>query len=244
MDVEQDSAGVKFAPAAAFIGTLVVGLALGKLLGSPDLPLNHSSERGLGSLATLLGVGIMLSAVGLFRAANTDPKPWKRTTALITDGVYRWSRNPMYFGMALAYAGVAICLDSLVTLLLLHAYHFGGSNGGHQGLRSTPSARYLDQAGAFGFDAQGRPRGGLFWDGRADTRAQQARGPLFNADEMANTDVAALAARLRALPYAAAENIIIAPDCGMKYLPRAVAYGKLVAMVEGTKRVRAKLTAK
>ncbi|HEY9106576.1 MAG TPA: cytochrome c peroxidase [Roseateles sp.] len=79
----------------------------------------------------------------------------------------------------------------------------GGADGTHQGLRSSPSARYLDAAGPFAFDAQGRPHGGLFWDGRADTRAQQARGPLFNADEMANTDVAALAARLRALPYAA-----------------------------------------
>lgn len=119
MDVDHDSAGVKFAPPAAFLGTLVVGLALGKLLGSPDLPLAHSTERGLGSLATLLGVGIMLSALGLFRAAGTDPKPWKRSTALVTDGVYRWSRNPMYFGMALAYAGVAIWMGSLVALLLL-----------------------------------------------------------------------------------------------------------------------------
>lgn len=79
----------------------------------------------------------------------------------------------------------------------------GGTDGTHQGLRSSPSARYLDQAGPFGFDAQGRPRGGLFWDGRADNRVEQARGPLFNPDEMANADVAALAARLRALPYAA-----------------------------------------
>jgi cytochrome c peroxidase len=79
----------------------------------------------------------------------------------------------------------------------------GGLDGTHQGLRSSPSVRYLDQAGTFRFDAQGRPHGGLFWDGRADTRAQQARGPLFNADEMANTDVASLATRLRALPYAA-----------------------------------------
>ncbi|MDV6321239.1 cytochrome c peroxidase, partial [Chromohalobacter sp. HP20-39] len=61
----------------------------------------------------------------------------------------------------------------------------------------------LDQAGAFGYDAQGRPHGGLFWDGRANNRTEQARGPLFNPDEMANTDTAALAARLRALPYAA-----------------------------------------
>ena len=78
----------------------------------------------------------------------------------------------------------------------------GGADGTHQGLRSSPSTRYLDQAGAFGFDAQGRARGGLFWDGRANSRIEQARGPLFNADEMANADVATLAARLRALPYA------------------------------------------
>jgi len=79
----------------------------------------------------------------------------------------------------------------------------GGADGTRQGLRSTPSARYLDQAGPFAFGAQGRPHGGLFWDGRASSRAEQARGPLFNADEMANTDVAALATRLRALPYVA-----------------------------------------
>lgn len=79
----------------------------------------------------------------------------------------------------------------------------GGPDGSHQGLRSSPSARYLDQAGPFGFDAQGRPRGGLFWDGRANSRVEQARGPLFNADEMANADAAALAVKLRALPYAA-----------------------------------------
>jgi cytochrome c peroxidase len=79
----------------------------------------------------------------------------------------------------------------------------GGTDGTHQGLRSSPSARYLDQAGTFGFDAQGRPHGGLFWDGRANSRIEQARGPLFNSGEMANADAAALAARLGALPYVA-----------------------------------------
>jgi len=79
----------------------------------------------------------------------------------------------------------------------------GGADGTRQGLRSSPSARYLDQAGAFSFDAQGRPHGGLFWDGRANSRIEQARGPLFNSGEMANADAAALAARLGALPYVA-----------------------------------------
>jgi 5-methyltetrahydropteroyltriglutamate--homocysteine methyltransferase len=48
-----------------------------------------------------------------------------------------------------------------------------------------------------------------------------------------------VAARIRrALPYVRAEDIIVAPDCGMKYLPREVAYGKMQAMVEGARIVR------
>ena len=42
----------------------------------------------------------------------------------------------------------------------------------------------------------------------------------------------------RALPFVAAQRLIIAPDCGMKYLPREVAFGKLKAMVEGARLVR------
>ena len=45
----------------------------------------------------------------------------------------------------------------------------------------------------------------------------------------------------RALPYIPAEDVIVAPDCGMKYLPRNVAYGKLVAMVEGARLMRTEL---
>jgi 5-methyltetrahydropteroyltriglutamate--homocysteine methyltransferase len=43
----------------------------------------------------------------------------------------------------------------------------------------------------------------------------------------------------RALPYMGAERLIVAPDCGMKYLPRDVAFGKMKAMVEGAKIMRA-----
>jgi 5-methyltetrahydropteroyltriglutamate--homocysteine methyltransferase len=45
----------------------------------------------------------------------------------------------------------------------------------------------------------------------------------------------------RALPYVPAERIVVAPDCGMKYLPRAVAFGKMAAMVEGAGIVRREL---
>jgi 5-methyltetrahydropteroyltriglutamate--homocysteine methyltransferase len=48
-----------------------------------------------------------------------------------------------------------------------------------------------------------------------------------------------VAARIRrALPHVPAERIVVAPDCGLKYLPREVAFGKMCAMVEGTRMVR------
>ena len=45
----------------------------------------------------------------------------------------------------------------------------------------------------------------------------------------------------RALPYVDAERIIVAPDCGLKYLPRDVAFGKMRAMVQGAEIVRSEL---
>jgi 5-methyltetrahydropteroyltriglutamate--homocysteine methyltransferase len=51
-----------------------------------------------------------------------------------------------------------------------------------------------------------------------------------------------VAARIRrALPFVKAEDIIVAPDCGMKYLPRDVAFGKMKAMVEGARIMRREL---
>ena len=48
-----------------------------------------------------------------------------------------------------------------------------------------------------------------------------------------------VAGRIRAaLPYVVPERLVIAPDCGMKYLPRAVAFGKMKAMVDGARIVR------
>jgi 5-methyltetrahydropteroyltriglutamate--homocysteine methyltransferase len=57
------------------------------------------------------------------------------------------------------------------------------------------------------------------------------------AIESAETVVARIE---RALPFVAPENVILAPDCGMKYLPRETAVGKLRAMVEAAKILRAR----
>jgi 5-methyltetrahydropteroyltriglutamate--homocysteine methyltransferase len=45
----------------------------------------------------------------------------------------------------------------------------------------------------------------------------------------------------RALPYVSADRLVVAPDCGLKYLPRDVAFGKMKAMVDGAAIVRAEM---
>ena len=69
-------------------------------------------------------------------------------------------------------------------------------------------------------------------------------GTLDLSDMAVETPETVAAYIRRALPYVPAERIVVAPDCGLKYLPREVAYGKMRAMVEGAKIVRQELRSK
>jgi 5-methyltetrahydropteroyltriglutamate--homocysteine methyltransferase len=67
-------------------------------------------------------------------------------------------------------------------------------------------------------------------------------GVIDLADDSPVEDVDTLADRIRnALKFVDAERLILAPDCGMKYLPRAKAFGKLSALAEAAAKVRAEL---
>lgn len=66
-------------------------------------------------------------------------------------------------------------------------------------------------------------------------------GVLDLSDMNAETPQQVAARIRRALPYIDPRNVIVAPDCGMKYLPRDVADAKLRAMVEGARIVREEL---
>lgn len=82
------------------------------------------------------------------------------------------------------------------------AVQLGGALGDRQGLRKAPSLRYLAGVPRFTLDADGTPSGGLFWDGRAATLADQAGEPLLNPREMANADKAEVVAKLARASYA------------------------------------------
>jgi len=72
----------------------------------------------VGAAGTLVGL-VALLAVARFRRARTSPFPWDPSSALVTDGPYRYSRNPMYVGLAslvLATAGFTGSLWPVLTL--------------------------------------------------------------------------------------------------------------------------------
>lgn len=89
------------------------------------------------------------------------------------------------------------------------AVQLGGPDLQAQGTRAAPSLRYKDATPAYadlldnpdGISVPG-PGGGFTWDGRAPTLADQARIPLLAANEMANTSIASVVARLRDGSYA------------------------------------------
>ena len=59
---------------------------------------------------------LLVSANGLFTRAGTDVIPFRDVTCLVTNGVYRYSRNPMYLGMAAVLLGCAVTVGAATAL--------------------------------------------------------------------------------------------------------------------------------
>lgn len=92
------------------------------------------------------------------------------------------------------------------------AVQFGGPALDRPGTRAAQPLRYLESSGAFHFDDEGKARGGFFWDGRADSLAAQAGGPLLNPVEMANADKAAVVRKIAGAAWAADFRAVYGAD--------------------------------
>ena len=101
----------KILPPAILLVAVLVMLALHFLL--PVTQIVSGFWRLLGLLPLGLGLLISYAAEKQFRQAGTTVQPFEESTRLVTDGWYRFSRNPMYLGMALILLGVALLLGSL-----------------------------------------------------------------------------------------------------------------------------------
>ncbi len=67
----------------------------------------------LGAIPLACGLAINVVADNAFRRAKTTVKPFEESAALLTSGVYRVSRHPMYLGFVLILFGVAVLMRSL-----------------------------------------------------------------------------------------------------------------------------------
>lgn len=114
MATTDQGAGVRFPPPLIFIGTVLIGPVIDRLLGLPTLPI----PGGFSMIFLFPGFILIGIAIGLFRRRGENPEPWSPTGTIIDTGIYARTRNPMYLGMAIAYPGLAILLQSMPALLL------------------------------------------------------------------------------------------------------------------------------
>jgi protein-S-isoprenylcysteine O-methyltransferase Ste14 len=114
-----DAAAVRFPPPLVYLLAVIAGA----LLHAYGLPLPFGLASGaqvaMGVGVALPGLALMAGAMGLFGRTGQDPKPWTSTPEVISSGVYRFSRNPMYVGMALLQAGIGIGLANGWIVLLV-----------------------------------------------------------------------------------------------------------------------------
>lgn len=78
--------------------------------------------RTLGAIPVIAGILLAAIAAAEFSKADTPIRPFEDTTALVTTGPFRKSRNPMYLGMVLTVCGVAVLLGSLSPWLVLPVF--------------------------------------------------------------------------------------------------------------------------
>ena len=113
----RDNPGVIAPPPLIYAAGLAAGLLANRLDPTPLLP---------GALSKVLGWPLVAGGLSLglwgfreLRRAGTNVDPYHPTTAIVEGGPYGFTRNPLYVGMALVYAGVSARANALPAALLL-----------------------------------------------------------------------------------------------------------------------------
>ena len=113
------AAGVITRPPFLYLACLILGLVLDRMMRLPlTLPKTALVRWSAGGGLILLGVAIFAGGVrNFFRAATPVPSN-QPVRALVTTGIHGWSRNPIYVGMFLLYAGIGLVARSAWVLIL------------------------------------------------------------------------------------------------------------------------------
>ena len=116
-DGTADNAGVIAIPPIVYLAGLLLGLVIHYLYPIEFLP--ESLSVWLAILLILVSIPIALAALAAFIRAKTSMDVRKPTTVVVTDGIFRFSRNPMYIALTLLYSGIGVWVNSLWSVLCL-----------------------------------------------------------------------------------------------------------------------------
>src|ERR687894_1305640 len=109
---DADNPGVIAPPPLIYAGARASGLLANRLYHIPFLP--DGISRALGWPSIFAGLTIGLLSFREMERARTNVDPCKPTTAIVVEGPYRYTRNPLYGGMTLTYAGVSARANALL----------------------------------------------------------------------------------------------------------------------------------
>jgi protein-S-isoprenylcysteine O-methyltransferase Ste14 len=113
------TAGVIVRPPLLFLGALLIGFVLDWLLRLPFPVLEIEPVPWIiGSSLILIGLALTAAGIRNFSRAGTPVQSIKPTRALVTTGIYGWTRNPIYLGMFLLYGGIGVAARSPWILIL------------------------------------------------------------------------------------------------------------------------------
>ena len=107
----------KLLPPHYFLAALVVIILLGIVAGS-----GSGGGRWLGLLGIVAGIALVLTAARQIKRAGTTIHPLQQPVRLVTDGLFRYSRNPIYLGLSLALLGAALAAGTFWALLPVVAF--------------------------------------------------------------------------------------------------------------------------
>ena len=88
----------------------------------PLSQLLHGSWRLLGLLPLAAGLACTAASAFLFKVMDTGVVPFSETTTIVTGGMFRYTRNPMYLGMVLVLIGVALLCGSISPWLVIPVF--------------------------------------------------------------------------------------------------------------------------
>jgi protein-S-isoprenylcysteine O-methyltransferase Ste14 len=89
---------------------------------APGATIIAAPYRYAGIVLMALAIALILWAAYRFRRAGTNIRPFLPSTALVTSGPYRFTRNPMYLGMAGTLLGAAILMGSITPFVVIPAF--------------------------------------------------------------------------------------------------------------------------